>query len=57
MIPSLPRGPLERYAVAGYVPAFFVFIRRIFKGSERQRKMHAHEMGGAAPAANVAAKE
>jgi spermidine/putrescine transport system permease protein len=26
MIPSLPRGPLERYAVAGYVAAFFVFL-------------------------------
>ncbi len=26
MIPSLPRGPFERYAVAGYVAAFFVFL-------------------------------
>jgi len=34
-----------------FVPAFFVFIRRIFKGSERQRKMYAHELGGAADAA------
>src|SRR6185295_3489091 len=40
-----------------FVPAFFVFIRRIFKGSERQRKMYAHELGGGAPAADVAAKE
>ena len=40
-----------------FVPVFFVVVRRIFKGSERQRKMYAHEMGGAAPAADVAAKE
>jgi multidrug efflux pump len=40
-----------------FVPAFFVFIRRIFKGSERQRRLHAHELGGATPAANVADKE
>ena len=26
MIPSLPRGPLERVAIAGYVVAFFVFL-------------------------------
>jgi multidrug efflux pump len=39
-----------------FVPAFFVFVRRIFKGSERQRKLHAHELGGA-PAADTAAKE
>ena len=26
MIPSLPRGPLERVAVAGYVAAFFAFL-------------------------------
>jgi spermidine/putrescine transport system permease protein len=26
MIPSLPRGPLERAAVAGYVAAFFLFL-------------------------------
>jgi multidrug efflux pump len=26
-----------------FVPVFFVVIRRIFKGSERQRKMYAHE--------------
>jgi multidrug efflux pump len=40
-----------------FVPAFFVFIRRIFKGSERQRRLAAHDAGGAAPAADVAAKE
>jgi spermidine/putrescine transport system permease protein len=26
MIPSLPRGPLERVTIAGYVVAFFVFL-------------------------------
>jgi multidrug efflux pump len=26
-----------------FVPIFFVVVRSIFKGSERQRKMHAHE--------------
>ncbi len=26
MIPSLPRGAIERYAVAGYVAAFFLFL-------------------------------
>jgi spermidine/putrescine transport system permease protein len=26
MIPSLPRGPLERYAIAGYVAVFFLFL-------------------------------
>jgi len=26
MIPSLPRGKVERYAVAGYVAAFFLFL-------------------------------
>ena len=26
-----------------FVPVFFVLVRRIFKGSERQRKMYAHE--------------
>ena len=40
-----------------FVPAFFVFIRRIFKGSERQRKIYAHEAGGGTPAADVADKE
>ncbi|MBE7427414.1 MAG: efflux RND transporter permease subunit [Ideonella sp.] len=34
-----------------FVPAFFVFIRRIFKGSERQRRMYAHELGAADNAA------
>ncbi len=26
------------------VPIFFVVVRKIFKGSERQRKLAAHEM-------------
>jgi multidrug efflux pump len=26
-----------------FVPVFFVFVRRIFKGSERQRRHHAHD--------------
>jgi multidrug efflux pump len=26
-----------------FVPLFFVVVRRIFKGSERQRRLHAHE--------------
>lgn len=27
-----------------FVPVFFVVVRRFFKGSERQRKMYAHEL-------------
>ena len=27
-----------------FVPAFFVFVRSIFKGSERQRRIYAHEL-------------
>ena len=34
-----------------FVPVFFVVVRRLFKGSERQRRLHAHELDGAAPAA------
>ena len=26
-----------------FVPIFFVLVRRIFKGSERQRRLAAHE--------------
>jgi multidrug efflux pump len=34
-----------------FVPIFFVVVRRIFKGSERQRKKYAHETDdGSAPA-------
>jgi multidrug efflux pump len=28
-----------------FVPVFFVVIRSIFKGSERQRRKYAHEDG------------
>jgi len=34
-----------------FVPVFFVVVRRWFKGSERQRKLAAHELDGNAPAA------
>ena len=34
-----------------FVPLFFVVVRRIFKGSERQRRIYAHEAEDAAPAA------
>ena len=34
-----------------FVPVFFVAVRRVFKGSERQRKMYAHETNGAPPKA------
>jgi multidrug efflux pump len=36
-----------------FVPVFFVVVRRIFKGSERQRKMYTHDLdanGNGAPA-------
>ncbi len=33
-----------------FVPLFFVVVRRFFKGSERQRKMYAHETIPDAPA-------
>jgi len=37
-----------------FVPVFFVVVRRLFKGSERQRKKYAHEEGAApAPALEV----
>ena len=32
-----------------FVPVFFVVVRRLFKGSERQRKIYAHEFGNGAP--------
>jgi multidrug efflux pump len=35
-----------------FVPVFFVVVRRLFKGSERQRRMYAHELdkpAGSAP--------
>ena len=33
-----------------FVPVFFVVVRRIFKGSERQRRIYAHEDQDPAPA-------
>jgi multidrug efflux pump len=33
-----------------FVPIFFVVVRSYFKGSERQRKLHAHEMPPELPA-------
>jgi len=32
-----------------FVPVFFVVVRRWFKGSERQRKLYAHELDPGAP--------
>ena len=32
-----------------FVPVFFVVVRSLFKGSERQRRLHAHETDGEAP--------
>jgi multidrug efflux pump len=40
-----------------FVPVFYVVVRRWFKGSERQRRLHAHEGDAAAPAALPAATE
>ncbi len=35
-----------------FVPVFYVLVRKLFRGSERQRKKYAHE-DGAAPAIEV----
>ncbi len=40
-----------------FVPVFFVVVRRIFKGSERQRKLYAHELGGRRTAGRRHARE
>jgi multidrug efflux pump len=37
-----------------FVPVFFVLVRRIFKGSERQRRLYAHDTAGETPAVPVA---
>jgi multidrug efflux pump len=37
-----------------FTPVFFVVVRRIFKGSERQRRMYAHEQQEGELAAPVA---
>jgi multidrug efflux pump len=34
-----------------FVPVFFVVVRRIFKGSERQRRIYTHELDGASEGA------
>jgi multidrug efflux pump len=34
-----------------FVPVFFVVVRRIFKGSERQRRMYAHQLDAPIPPA------
>jgi multidrug efflux pump len=40
------------------VPVFFVVVRRFFKGSERQRRMYAHELDKTdTPPAGTAAAE
>jgi multidrug efflux pump len=35
-----------------FVPVFFVAVRKLFKGSERQRKLYTHETNGAPPKAS-----
>ncbi len=37
-----------------FVPVFFVVVRRLFKGSERQRRMYAHELDNDSPAPALA---
>ena len=32
-----------------FVPVFFVLVRKFFKGSERQRRLYAHEGDGTPP--------
>jgi multidrug efflux pump len=39
-----------------FVPVFFVVVRSVFKDSERQRKLHAHERLDGDVAADAAAK-
>jgi len=38
-----------------FVPVFFVVVRSLFKDSERQRKMRAHELDGKRPPPAAAA--
>ena len=40
-----------------FVPVFFLVVRRLFKGSERQRRIYAHEAGGAQPSGALPAEE
>jgi multidrug efflux pump len=37
-----------------FVPVFFVVVRRLFKGSDRQRRMYAHALDAAPPTAPAA---
>ena len=47
-------GMLTAVALAVFfVPLFFVVVRRFFKGSERQRRMYAHQLDEADPAATA----
>jgi multidrug efflux pump len=39
-----------------FIPVFYVVMRRLFKGSERQRKLYTHELNGAAPVAPAKAE-
>jgi multidrug efflux pump len=40
-----------------FVPVFFVVVRGLFKGSERQRKIYAHELDANGVASPAAPKE
>ncbi len=40
-----------------FIPVFYVVVRRIAKGSERQRKLYRHELSRAAPVAPAAGSE
>ncbi|MCZ8076603.1 MAG: efflux RND transporter permease subunit [Paucibacter sp.] len=40
-----------------FVPVFFLVVRRLFKGSERQRRIYAHQADGAQPSGALPAEE
>ncbi|MCV2422611.1 efflux RND transporter permease subunit [Paucibacter sp. DJ2R-2] len=40
-----------------FVPVFFLVVRRVFKGSERQRRIYAHQADGAQPSGALPAEE
>ncbi|WP_428508622.1 efflux RND transporter permease subunit [Roseateles sp.] len=40
-----------------FVPVFFLVVRRLFKGSERQRRIYAHQADGAQPSGSLPAEE
>ncbi len=49
-------GMLTATALAVFfVPVFFVVVRRLFKGSERQRRIYAHELDSPPPAGDKGA--